>query len=171
LNDDTQTTTRCITATSFTASTGIQSVVVRVPQNVAGGVLGVLMQNTSNATDGLAQQGIRVHLLGAFGLEASLIRYLNSDLSNGLMFAVDGTSVTEQQYGIAVDGAFFIPCYLAKGGDIQLEIDFDAGVNGDTYTFTPIMVSSLGGNVGQETRSTQSAPSNTAKSVLQRTLE
>lgn len=171
LNDDTQTTTRCITATSFTASTGIQSVVVRVPQNVAGGVLGVLMQNTSSATDGLGTQGIRVHLLGAFGLEASLIRYLNSDLSNGLMFAVDGTSVTEQQYGIAVDGAFFIPCYMAQGGDIQLEIDFDAGVNGETYTFTPIMVSSLGGSKGAETRSTQSAPANTAKAVLQRTLE
>lgn len=171
LNDDTQTTTRCITATSFTAATGIQSVVVRVPQNVDGGVLGVLMQNNTEALDGLGSQGVRVHLLGAFGLEASLIRYLNSDLSNGVMFAADGVSTTEQQYGIAVDGAFFIPCYMAQGGDIQLEIDFASTVNGDTYTFTPIMVSSLGGSAGMETRSTQAAPANTAKAVLARTLE
>lgn len=171
LNDDTQTTTRCITATSFTAATGIQSVVVRVPQNVDGGVLGVLMQNNSEALDGLGPQGVRVHLLGAFGLEPSLIRYLNSDLSNGIMFAADGTSTTQQQYGIAVDGAFFIPCYMAQGGDIQLEIDFALAANGDTYTFTPIMVSSLGGSKGAETRSTQAAPANTAKAVLARTLE
>ena len=171
LNDDTQTTTRCITATSFTAATGIQSVVVRVPQNVSGSVLGVLMQNISAQTDGLGSQGARVHLLGAFGLEASLIRYLNSDLSNGLMYAADGVSTTEQQYDIAVDGAFFIPTYLSQGGDIQFEIDFDAAVNGNTYTFTPIIVSSLGGGKGQETRSTQAAPANTAKSVLARTLE
>ena len=171
LNDDTQTTTRCITATSFTAATGIQSVVVRVPQNVAGGVSFVLMQNTTQAVDGLGTQGVRVHLLGAFGLEASLLRYLNSDLSNGIMYAADGVSVTEQQYDIAVDGAIAIPCYLAEGGDIQLEIDFDAAVNGNTYTFTPVMVASLGTQTGATTRSTQAAPANTARSVLKRTLE
>jgi len=171
LNDDTQTTTRCITATSFTAATGIQSVVVRVPQNVAGGVSFVLMQNNTQALDGLGTQGVRVHLLGAFGLEASLLRYLNSDLSNGVMYAADGVSLTEQQYGIQVDGAIAIPCYLAEGGDIQLEIDFDAPVNGNTYTFTPVMVASLGTKQGQSTRSTQAAPANVARSVLKRTLE
>jgi hypothetical protein len=87
------------------------------------------------------------------------------------MYADDGVSVTEQQYGIAVDGAFFIPCYMAQGGDIQLEIDFDAGVNGETYTFTPVMVAGLGGSAGQTTRSTQAAPANTAQAVLKRTLE
>ena len=127
------------------------------------------MQNNSEAADNLGTQGIRVHLLGAFGLEPSLLRYLNSDLSNGLQYAADGVSLTAQQYDIAVDGSIFIPCYLAKGGDIQLEVDF--AVAGQSYTFQPIMVGSLGGKRGETTRSTASQSSNTAKSILGRTAE
>ena len=171
LNDATETTTTAVPATSFTAATGISSIVVRVPQNVAGAVAGVLMQNNTEAADNLGTQGVRVHLLGAFGLEPSLLRYLNSDLSNGLQYAADGVSVTEQQFATGVDGAIFIPCYMATGGDIQLEVDFAAGADGQTYTFQPIMVGSLGGKRGEKTRSTASQSSNTAKSILGRTAE
>ena len=171
LNDNTQTRTTAVPATSFTAATGIQSVVVRVPQNVPGKVAGVLVSNQSEAGDNLGTQGIRVHLLGAFGLEPSLLRYLNSDLSNGLQFAEDGTSTTEQQYAIQVPGSIFIPTYMASGGDIQLEIDFAAGANGQNFTFQPIMVAPLNGKTGTDTVSTQAAPSNTSASILQRTLE
>lgn len=171
LNDATQTSTVAVPATSFTAATGIQSVNVRVPQNVPGSVVGVLLQNNSEAADHIGTQGIRVHLLGAFGLEPSLIRYLNSDLSNGIMFAADGVSTTAQQFGISVKGAIFIPTYNAVGGDIQMEVDFKSNANGQTYTFQPIIVSSLGAKQGETTRSTTSSPSNTSKSVLQRTLE
>ena len=171
LNDNTQTTTTVVPATSFTAATGIQSVVVRVPQNVAGSVVGVLMQNNSAAADHINTQGIRVHLLGAFGLETSLIRYLNSDLSNGLQFAADGVSTTSQQYGIEVKGMIFIPTYNAVGGDIQMEVDFKSDADGQTYTFQPIIVANLGAQQGETTRSTLASPSNTSKSVLQRTLE
>jgi len=170
-NDATETSTVAVPATSFTAAQGIQSVVVRVPQNVAGAVAGVLMQNNAEAADNLGTQGVRVHLLGAFGLEPSLLRYLNSDLSNGLQYAADGVSTTEQQYAIEVDGAIFIPTYMAKGGDIQLEVDFGAAADGQSYTFQPIMVSNLGGKRGEMTRSTASQPSNTAKSILGRTAE
>ena len=169
LNDDTQTRTTAVPATSFTSAVGIQSVVVRVPQNVPGKVAGILVQNNTEAADNLGTQGIRVHLLGAFGLEASLLRYLNSDLSNGLQYAADGVSTSEQQFAIEVPGAIFIPCYMASGGDIQLEIDFSTA--SQSYTFQPIMVGSVAGKTGSETMSTQAAPSNTAASVLQRTLE
>lgn len=169
LNDDTQTRTTAVPATSFTSAVGIQSVVVRVPQNVPGKVAGILVMNQTEAADNLGTQGIRVHLLGAFGLEPSLLRYLNSDLSNGLQFAADGTSTTEQQYAIEVPGAIFIPTYMAAGGDIQLECDFDTA--NQSYTFQPIMVGSVSGKTGTDTMSTQAAPSNTASSVLQRTLE
>jgi hypothetical protein len=169
LNDDTQTRTTAVPATSFTSAVGIQSVVVRVPQNVRGMVAGILVQNNTEAADNLGTQGIRVHLLGAFGLEASLLRYLNSDLSNGLQYAADGVATDEQQYAIEVPGAIFIPTYMAAGGDIQLEVDFDTA--NQSYTFQPIMVGSVSGKTGTETMSTQAAPSNTASSVLQRTLE
>jgi len=169
LNDDTQTRTTAVPSTSFTSAVGIQSVVVRVPQNVPGAVAGILMQNNTEAADNIGTQGIRVHLLGAFGLEPSLVRYLNSDLSNGLQYAADGVSLSAQQYDIEVPGAIFIPTYMATGGDLQLEVDFTTAAQ--SYTFQPIMVAGVEGRTGMDTRSTQSAPANTSKSVLQRTLE
>ena len=169
LNDATQTTTHAVPSTSFTSAVGIQSVVVRVPSNVAGKVVGVLMQNQTEAADNVGTQGIRVHLLGAFGLEPSLIRYLNSDLANGLMYADAATSTQFQVYETGVEGAFFIPTYNAVGGDIQMEIDFTTA--SQSYTFQPIIVSSLGGSAGETTRSTASSTVNTSKSVLNRTLE
>ena len=171
LNDATTTSTYAVPSTSFTAATGIQSVVVRVPQNVKGAVAGIMMQNTSANEDNIGGQGVRVHLLGAFGLEQSLLRYLNSDLSNGLKYAADGVSLTEQQFAISCTGATFIPLFNAVGGDIQLECDFTAGANGQNFTFQPIMVASLNGQSGEGTRQTLSAPSNTGKSILARTVE
>ena len=97
------------------------------------------------------------------------MRYLNSDLSNGLQFAADGVSATEQQFAIQVPGAIFIPTYMAAGGDIQLEVDFTQA--NQSYTFQPIMVGAVSGKTGTDTMATQAAPSNTAASVLQRTLE
>lgn len=168
LNDDTQTRTTAVPATSFTSAIGIQSVVVRVPQNVPGKVAGVLVMNQTEAADNIAGQGIRVHLLGAFGLEPSLLRYLNSDLSNGLQYA-DDTVPAQQQYAIEVPGAIFIPTYMASGGDIQLEVDFTTA--NQSYTFQPIIVGSVAGKTGTDTMSTQAAPANTSASILQRTLE
>lgn len=169
LNDDTQTKTVAVPATSFTSAVGVNSVVVRVPQNVPGKVVGVLVQNNSATSINLGSQGIRVHLLGAFGLEDSLLRYLNSDLSNGIQVAIDGTSTTAQQYAIECPGALFIPMFGAQGGDIQMEVDFTTA--SQSYTFQPVIVSSVSGRTGTETRSTQSLPANTNASVLNRTLE
>lgn len=169
LNDDTQTTTTVVPATSFTSAIGIQQVVVRVPQNVKGSVAGILMQNQTVAADNIGTQGIRVHLLGSFGLEPSLLRYLNSDLSNGLMYADPTNNTQSQTYETAVEGAIFIPTYNAVGGDLVLEVDYTTAAQ--SYTFQPIMTSSLSGKQGATTRSTQSSPSNTSKSILARTLE
>lgn len=169
LNDATETTTRAVPSTSFTSAVGIQSVVVRVPSNVSGKVAGVLVQNNSDTAMNLGTQGIRVHLLGAFGMEESLYRYLNGDLSNGLQYAADGVSTTEQQFAIEQGGSIFIPLYMATGGDIQMEVDFANAA--ESYTFQPIIVGKVGSKTGEVARSTQSSPSNTAASVLQRTIE
>lgn len=169
LNDATTSSTFVVPQTSFTAATGIQSVVVRVPQNVQGVVSGLLIQNQSEAADNIGTQGIRAHLLGAFGLEPSLLRYLNSDLTNGLQYASDITSTTEQQFAIGVDGSIFLPLFGAVGGDIQLEVDFNTDADGQSFTFQPIMVATLGGKNSDGTKSTQSLSSNTSKSILART--
>ena len=169
LNDATTSATFVVPQTSFTAATGIQSVVVRVPQNVQGVVSGLLIQNQSEAADNISTQGIRAHLLGAFGLAPSLLRYLNSDLTNGLQYAEDGVSTTEQQYAIGVPGSIFLPLFGAVGGDIQLEVDFSNDADGQSYTFQPIMVAALGGKNSDGVKSTQSLSSNTSKSILART--
>jgi len=169
LNDATKTTTHAVPSTSFTSAVGIQSVVCRVPSNVPGKVAGVLIQNQTEAADNIGTQGIRAHLLGAFGLEPSLCRYLNSDLANGLMYADAATSTQYQIYETGVEGAIFLPLYMATGGDIQFEVDFTTA--NQSYTFQPIMVSELGGKAGEVARSTESAPVSTSKSILQRTLE
>ena len=159
-----QKTTTVVPATSYTHSASIEQVVVRVPQNVPGVVSAIMVSNDS-AADELGSQGIRIEALSSFGLEASMWRWMNGDLANGIMFADDGQS-THQKFDFEVKGVLLIPCFGLAGGDIVLQVDSSQAT---TRTYTPIITSANGGREQPEVRQTQRAPSNTAQAIVSRT--
>ena len=159
-----QKTTTVVPATSYTHSASIEQVVVRVPQNVPGVVSAIMVSNDS-AADELGTQGIRIEALSSFGLEASMWRWMNGDLANGIMFA-DDAQTTHQKFDFEVKGVLLIPCFGLSGGDIVLQVDSSAAT---TRTYTPIITSANGGREQPEVRQTQRAPSNTAQAIVSRT--
>jgi len=165
LNDAFQTTTTVCPSTSFTHANAIEQVVVRVPQNVPGVVSGILVQNDS-AEDQLGNQGIRIQALGDFGMESSMWRWLNGDLLNGIMYADNEESTTQQSYAFETAGLMLLPCFGLSGGDIVLQVDSSAAT---TRTYTPIITSAAGGKSAPEVVQTQRAVSNTAKTIVART--
>ena len=158
-----QTTTVCPT-TSFTHAIAIEQVVVRIPQNVAGTVAGILVQNDT-AADELGTQGIRINAMGPYGMEASMWRWLNGDMANGIMFA-DPTVVTlRQEYSFQVLGGLFIPTFGLTGGDVVLQVDSTAAT---TRTYTPVLTHQIGARAGSDTVQTEAVAGNTARTILQR---
>ena len=164
-NTATQKKTTVVPATSFTHSASLEQVVVRVPQNVPGVVSGILVQNDS-AADELGTQGIRINSLGDYGLEVEMWRWLNSDMINGILASNPNASTTQQTYETALDGALLIPTYGLTGGDIVLQVDSSAAT---TRTYTPIITAVVGSSDMDTVRQTQSAPSNTAQTIVART--
>lgn len=165
LNDAFQTTTTICPSTSFTHANAIEQVVVRVPQNVPGVVSGILVQNDS-AADELGTQGIRVQALGDFGMESSMWRWLNGDMLNGIVYADNDLSTTQQSYSFQTPGVMLLPCFGLSGGDIVLQVDSSAAT---TRTYTPIITSAAGGKAAPDVVQTQRAVSNTAKTIVART--
>ena len=165
LNSAFQKTTTVVPATSYNHSASIEQVVVRVPQNVPGVVSAILVSNDSPA-DELGSQGIRIEALSSFGLEASMWRWMNGDLSNGIMYADSGLTSLRQEYDFQVAGVMLIPCFGLTGGDIVLQVDSSQVT---TRTYTPIITSANGGKDQPEVRQTQRAPSNTAQAIVSRT--
>ena len=160
-----QKTTTVVPSTSFNHSASIEQVVVRVPQNVPGVVSAILVSNDSYA-DQLGPQGIRIEALSSFGLEASMWRWMNGDLSNGIMYANNTATPLQQSFEYQVPGTMLIPCFGLAGGDIVLQVDSSAVT---TRTYTPIITSANGGKEQPEVRQTQRAPSNTAQAIVSRT--
>jgi len=160
-----QKTTTVVPSTSFTHAAAIEQVVVRVPQNVPGVVSAILVQNDS-AADELGGQGIRIQALGAYGMEASMWRWMNGDMLNGIMYADNDLTTVRQEYSFEVAGCMLLPCFGLAGGDIVLQVDSSAAT---TRTYTPIITAAKGGREAPEVRQTQAAPSNTAKAIVGRT--
>ena len=160
-----QKTTTMVPSTSFVHSASIEQVVVRVPQNVPGVVSAILVQNDS-AKDELGTQGIRVQALGAYGLDASMWRWMNGDLANGVMYSNQALTSVRQEYSFGIDGCMLLPVFGLAGGDIVLQVDSTAAT---TRTYTPIITSAKDGKGEPDVRQTQRAPSNTAKSIVNRT--
>lgn len=160
-----QKTTTVVPSTSFTHAAAIEQVVVRVPQNVPGVVSAILVQNDS-AEDDLGGQGIRIQALGAYGMEASMWRWMNGDMLNGIMYADNDLTTVRQEYSFEVAGCMLLPCFGLAGGDIVLQVDSSAAT---TRTYTPIITAAKGGREAPEVRQTQAAPSNTAKAIVGRT--
>lgn len=164
-NTATQKQTTVVPATSFNHSASLEQVVVRIPQNVAGVVSGILVQNDTEA-DELGQQGIRINSLGDYGLELEMWRWLNGDIMNGISASNAVASQTQQSYQTKLPGTLFLPTYGLTGGDIILQVDSSAVT---TRTYTPVITSSVGASQMDVVRQTQSAPSNTAQTIVRQT--
>ena len=159
-----QKTTTIVPSTSFNHAIGIEQVVVRVPQNIQGVVSAILVQN-QQAADELGSQGVRIQALGAYGLEASMWRWLNGDMLNGIMFA-DPTQTTHQKFLTEVEGAMLLPCFGLAGGDIVLQVDSSATT---TRTYTPIITAPVGAKEVPQVRQTQRVSSSTAGTIVAQT--
>jgi hypothetical protein len=169
MNPAMQKTTTVCPSTSFTHSASIEQVIVKVPQNAPSGsvVSAILVQNDS-AADEFGTQGIRINALSDFGMQQGMSRFLNGDWANGIKYADAGTSTASQLFSYQVKGMLVLPSYGLTGGDVVLQVDSNAAT---TRTYTPILTTSVGAKSAPETRQTQSAPGNTAQSILSRTLE
>jgi len=167
-NDAIQTTTRVVPATSFQASNALEQVVVRIPQNMAGyTVAGVLIQNDSSE-DQLGSQGVRIMSQSQYGLDPDFIRLFSGDLQNGILYADDDLSTTQQSYAFEVKGALFIPCYNLAGGDLILQVDSSAST---VRTFTPVMVAGFGSKQTDSVRQTARVSANTSTAILDKTVQ
>jgi len=164
-NTATQKQTTVVPATSFTHSASLEQVVVRVPQNVPGVVSGILIQNDSGA-DEFGNQGVRINSLGDYGLEVEMWRWLNGDIMNGIAAVNASTADFEQTYQTSLPGTLFLPTYGLTGGDIILQVDSSAAT---TRTYTPIITAAVGSSQMDVVRQTQSAPSNTAQTIVRQT--
>jgi len=164
-NTATQKTTSVVPATSFNHSASLEQVVVRIPMNVPGVVSGILVQNDQLA-DELGNQGIRINSLGDYGLELEMWRWLNGDIMNGISASNPSTSLAQQSYQTSLPGTLFLPTYGLTGGDIILQVDSSAVT---TRTYTPIITSAVGSSQMDTVRQTQSAPSNTAQTIVRQT--
>ncbi len=164
-NTATQKQTTVVPATSFTHSSSLEQVVVRIPMNVPGVVSGILIQNDS-LEDQLGNQGIRINSLGDYGLELEMWRWLNGDIMNGIASSNPGTSLVQQTYQTSLPGTLFLPTYGLTGGDVILQVDSSAAT---TRTYTPIITAMVGSSQMDTVRQTQSAPSNTAQTIVRQT--
>jgi len=164
-NTATQKKTTVVPATSFTHSSALEQVVVRIPQNVPGVVSGILIQNDSGA-DEFGSQGVRINSLGDYGLEVEMWRWLNGDVMNGIMAKNASSSTVQQTYQTSAVGTLFLPTYGLTGGDIVLQVDSSAAT---TRTYTPIITAVVGSSEMDTVRQTQAAPSNTARTIVGRT--
>jgi len=164
-NTSTQKQTTVVPATSFQHAAALEQVVVRVPQNVPGVVSGILVQNDS-AADEFGNQGIRINSLGDYGLEVEMWRWLNGDIMNGIEAVNAGTATYKQIEQTSLPGTLFMPTYGLTGGDIVLQVDSSAVT---TRTYTPIITATVGSSQMDTVRQTQSAPSNTAQTIVRQT--
>ena len=93
-------------------------------------------------------------------------RWLNGDIMNGIEAKNASTSTVQQTYQTSLVGGLFIPTYGLTGGDVILQVDSSAVT---TRTYTPIITNMVGSSQMDTVRQTQSAPSNTAQTIVQRT--
>lgn len=141
-------TTTVSNATSFTASGTTENLVVRLPAGVPGVVAGIMIQNDS-ASDQF--DSVRLISQSDFSLPKGLLRSYNGDTMNGIMYADDGVSTTQQTYALTVAGGLFLPTFgLTTNDDIRLTLTSTAST---TFTFTPVLVAPI--NASKESRGTQ----------------
>lgn len=155
-------------STSFNhALNSIENVEVRIPNNIQGVVAGILVQ-VDSANDYLGTQGIRVVSQGSFGIEPNMLRFLNGNLGNGIMYADADLTTVRQEYSFGLDGCIFIPTYGLTGGNVTMIVD---NTTACVRTYTPIITSNVGTKEVQQVRQTQPALASTAKSIIAPALD
>ena len=133
----------------------------------AGEASGVLIQNDSAADQ---MDGLRILSQSDFSMPVSMIQAFNGDMYNGVVYADDGVSTTQQTYAINVAGALFVPLFglSLDGGDIRFQVNSTAST---VRTYTPVIVAPVNGAGELIGRQTQPVVTNTNQAVLAATTE
>lgn len=153
-------------STSFSHAASEEQVIVRLPQNVPGTVAGVFIQNDS-AADQLT--GVRITSQSDFSVTPAMYQAFNGDLYNGILYADDDASTTQQTYAIQVAGGLFIPTFgLTKSSDLVLQVNSSAAT---TRTYTPVITAAVNAREGQGPVQTQAVPTSTPASIVAATTE
>ena len=154
-------------ATSFLsagAAGGItQQVVVRVPQNVPGVLAGVMIQGGSAAD---TMSSARVISQSDYSIDTDYWRMLAGDLRNGILFAQPAAAVANGLLTFSQKslGNLFVPLFnLSLQDDLRMQITTTAA---ETFTFTPVIVSSIVGQPQPGAVQTQSVPTSVSKAIL-----
>tara|TARA_R100001594_G_scaffold62118_1_gene96402 strand:- start:3583 stop:4563 length:981 start_codon:yes stop_codon:yes gene_type:complete len=170
-NDNAQTSTMVVPATSFLSTSGAyEQVVVRVPQNVPAGaaVTALCVLNDSEA-DEYGSQGIRINALSDFGIPITMYRAQNGDMSNGIMWNKGSTSADETQtFSTRLSGAILIQTLGLTGGDVICSVDSSAAT---TRRFLPILTWPIGGKAHDGVKQSQPVVGNTRKATLEGSLQ
>ncbi len=154
-------------ATSFLsagAAGGVtQQVVVRVPQNVPGVLAGVMIQGGSAAD---TMSSARVISQSDYSIDTDYWRMLAGDLRNGILFAQPAAAVANGLLTFSQKslGNLFVPLFnLSLQDDLRMQITTTAA---ETFTFTPVIVSSIVGQPQPGAVQTQSVPTSVSKAIL-----
>ena len=154
-------------ATSFLsagAAGGVtQQIVVRVPQNVPGVLAGVMIQGGSAAD---TMTSARVISQSDYSIDTDMWRMLGGDIRNGILFAQPAAAVANGLLTFSQKslGNTFVQLFnLSLQDDLRMQITTTAA---ETFTFTPVIVSSIVGQPQPGAVQTQAVPTSVSKAIL-----
>ena len=140
-----------------------EQVVVRVPQNVPGVLAGVMIQGGSAAD---VMTSARVISQSDYSIDTDYWRMLGGDIRNGILFAQPAAAVANGLLTFSQKslGNLFVPLFnLSLQDDLRMQITTTAA---ETFTFTPVIVSSIVGQPQPGAVQTQAVPTSVSKAIL-----
>jgi hypothetical protein len=140
-----------------------EQVVVRVPQNVPGVLAGVMIQGGSAAD---TMTSARVISQSDYSIDTDMWRMLGGDIRNGILFAQPAAAVANGLLTFSQKslGNLFVPLFnLSLQDDLRMQITTTAA---ETFTFTPVIVSSIVGAPQAAAVQTQAVPTSVSKAIL-----
>lgn len=140
-----------------------EQVVVRVPQNVPGVLAGVMIQGGSEAD---TMTSARVISQSDYSIDTDYWRMLGGDLRNGILFAQPAAAVANGLLTFSQKslGNLFVPLFnLSLDDDLRMQI---TTTGAETFTFTPVIVSSIVGQPQPGAVQTLAAPTSVSKAIL-----
>ena len=140
-----------------------EQVVVRVPQNVPGVLAGVMIQGGSAAD---VMTSARVISQSDYSIDTDYWRMLGGDLRNGILFSQPAAAVANGLLTFSQKslGNLFVPLFnLSLDDDLRMQITTTAA---ETFTFTPVIVSSIVGQPQPAAVQTLAAPTSVSNAIL-----